>query len=122
MLSVLACNSNESSEEIKLNDGEKWEVNAEMRPFIEQGNVILTVYIASGDSDYQLLTKYLKTQNAELISSCTMKGESHDELHKWLPPHIALIEKLANSENAITANYYLEQLKTSFDTYNTYFK
>jgi hypothetical protein len=122
MLSILACNSNESSEVIKLNEGEKWEVNAEMRPFIDQGNVILEAYIASGASDYQSLAKDLKTQNSELISSCTMKGESHDELHKWLHPHIGLVEKLANSENEATANDYVKELKTSFGTYNTYFK
>jgi hypothetical protein len=33
-----------------------------------------------------------------------MDGKSHDELHKWLHPHMALIESLQEAENDDAAN------------------
>ncbi len=128
MLSLFACNSSQthdtgdSTNAISLNDGEKWVVNAEMRPFIQKGNDILTDYIDANGTDYQTLAKDLKAQNTELIKSCTMKGKSHDELHKWLHPHMDMISKLAKAENLAAANRQIEQLKASFNTYHTYFK
>lgn len=122
MLFILACNSNEQTGDITLNNGERWEVNAEMHPFIEKGNEILTTYIDGKSTDYEGLARDLKEQNSELISSCTMTGESHEALHKWLHPHMGLIENLAKAENEATANQYIKELKTSFNTYNTYFK
>ncbi len=128
-LLLVACNSNEKTtkedenpDALTLNDGEKWEVNEEMRPFIEQGNEILKAYTAAGETDYKGLAEELKDQNSKLISSCTMKGKSHDELHKWLYPHIKLISSLESAENNEEANEVIGKLGTSFKTYQEYFK
>ena len=76
------------SEQIKLNNGEKWLVNEEMKPFILEAETILIEFIESGSSNYTTLAAKLKEKNTGLIKSCTMKGEGHEELHKWLHPHI----------------------------------
>lgn len=128
LLSLFACNSSQTQDTaatedaITLNKGEKWVVNGEMRPHIQQGNDILTAYLGDGGTDYQALAKDLKAQNTNLIKSCTMQGASHDELHKWLHPHMDMISNLAKADGAAAANTQIEQLKASFDTYNTYFQ
>ena len=125
-LILVACNSQHTQSgegsALSFNAGEKWKVNAEMTPFIEKGNEILAQYISSQDSDFQNLAAALKAENKKLIKSCTMKGASHDELHKWLHPHMELIEDLQDVENADEANAVIKQLKASFDKYKMYFE
>lgn len=122
-LFIVACNSKhgEGAAPISLNNGEKWEVNAEMRPHIEQGEAILNTYLYAGKTDYQDLAAALKEQNAQLINSCNMKGKSHDELHKWLHPHMELIEELEDAPNLEEANKITTQLTASFAEYKKYF-
>lgn len=110
------------SKALKLNSGVKWFVNEEMKPFIFEAESILNQHIESQSQDYQTLAAQLKDKNSGLIKSCTMKGESHDELHKWLYPHIELIESLSKAESTEQANKIITDLQTSFSTYNQYFQ
>lgn len=104
---------------IELNNGEKWKVNAEMVPFVQDGEKLLTDF---DDKDYVRMAAQLKEKNNDLIKSCTMDGKSHDELHKWLHPHLELVEKLGSAENEHEADEVLDKLKASFQTYHTYFQ
>ncbi|MFD2697019.1 hypothetical protein ACFSQ0_03370 [Mesonia sediminis] len=117
-----ACKSDPQQCDINLNNGEKWQVNAEMKPHIKKGNELLTDFMAAKNKDYKNLAENLKTQNNRLIKSCTMKGESHDELHKWLHPHIELIEKLSKAENNEEAEAIIFKLQKSFENYEHYFQ
>lgn len=109
------------TEAINLNNGQKWLVNKEMKPYILQAEIALNEYIQAESEDYTALAAELKVKNSGLIKSCTMKGESHDELHKWLYPHIQLIDALEKAENTADANAIIEQLNASFKTYHNYF-
>ncbi|HMS50766.1 MAG: hypothetical protein IT272_02045 [Chitinophagales bacterium] len=122
MAIFFACNTNHSKGELKLNNGEKWKVNEEMKPHIEKGNEILKEFISKQDQDYRKLAESLKEQNNALIKSCTMKGESHDELHKWLHPHMELIKKLSNVRDSKEAGGIISELEKSFETYYIYFQ
>lgn len=121
-LIVASCNSNHQQSDINLNNGEKWKVNSEMKPHIEKGNELLSDFISKKDEDYKKLAKNLKNQNNYLIKSCTMKGESHDELHKWLHPHMELIEKLSNADNIEKAEDIISELNKSFEIYQNHFQ
>lgn len=107
---------------INLNNGERWMVNEEMQPFIRKSERVLDEYDKSESSDYKTLAVQLKKQNSALIKSCTMKGESHDELHKWLHPHMELIEALEQAENLDEAEAIVSKLEKSFETYHQYFQ
>lgn len=122
VLLITACSSNEDTSDLKLNKGEKWKVNEEMKPHIEKGNQILNDYVAADGDDYKTLAADLESQNSSLIKSCTMTGESHDELHKWLHPHIDLIKNLADANDATAAAAIVKQLEESFDIYHNYFE
>ena len=97
-------------------------VNAEMKPFLTESESILNTYISNGSTDFKTLAKELTDKNSGLIKSCTMDGKSHDELHKWLHPHMALIESLQEAENDDAANKIISELKSSFEIYNQHFQ
>ena len=107
---------------IDLNDGAKWAVNAEMKPFILESESILNTYVANESTDYKTLANELTDKNSGLIKSCTMDGKSHDELHKWLHPHMALIESLQDADNDDAAAKIINELKSSFELYNQHFQ
>lgn len=112
----------ESAEAIELNNGEKWEVNAEMKPFILKGEDLVNTYIKNGDTDYKNLAEQLKQLNGQLIESCTMEGKSHDELHKWLHPHLGIVETLEAETDASRANEIVSRLQKSYEEFHLYFK
>ena len=112
----------ESAEPIELNNGEKWVVNEEMKPFVRTGSELVNAYIQEDQSDYKVLAEQLKEQNNQLIKSCTMKGKSHDELHKWLHPHLDLVKQLERQDDAAKASEIVLQLKNSYQEYHQYFK
>ncbi len=123
-LVISSCNNTSSHDHndansIELNDGQKWKVNAEMTPFILEGEKILNEF---NNDDFKGLASQLKEQNNSLIKSCTMDGKSHDELHKWLHPHLEMVTELNEADNVEEANEIVNRLKVSFETYHTYFE
>ncbi len=111
----------ESSEAIELNNGEKWLVNEEMKPFVLKGEELVNTYIQDEKTDYKTLTEQLKDQNSQLIKSCTMNGKSHDELHKWLHPYLEIVKALENETDATKANETILQMQHSYQQYHEYF-
>jgi len=120
---IVSCHNlgshNDEKVAIELNNGQKWKVNEEMSPYILEGEKILKDYTGQ---DYEALADELQSQNKKLIKSCTMDGKAHDQLHKWLHPHIQLIGFLEEAETATQAYTIVEQLNESFKTYHTYFQ
>lgn len=119
---LLACQADQTSGTIELDQGEKWLVNEEMKPHILKGEAILQQYQTQNDTDHQALAAALKEQNGQLINSCTMKGKSHEELHKWLHPHMELIAALSQASSLEEAQPIVLQIEQSFQTYHHYFK
>jgi len=112
----------ETSEAVELNIGKKWIVNDEMKPFVAKGEGLVTTYLQSSHTNYNELAQQLKEQNNQLIKSCTMKGKSHDELHKWLHPHLELVEALEKSANENEAKGIVLKLQKSNEVYHQYFE
>lgn len=112
----------ETSEAVELNSGKKWIVNDEMKPFVAKGEGLVTTYLQSSQTNYNKLAQKLKDQNNQLIKSCTMKGKSHDELHKWLHPHLELVEALEKSANENEAKGIVLKLQKSNEVYHQYFE
>ena len=110
-----------STDALRLNDKQKWVVNEEMKPFVMKGEELVSTYVDGSNKDYKLLAEQLKSQNEQLIKSCTMDGESHDELHKWLHPHLELTKKLTEETNPETSAVLVNKLQQSYQEYHQYF-
>lgn len=109
------------SQTLELNNGEKWSVNPEMAPFIQSTQELVQNFKIDAKSNYKGLAAQLKKGNSKLVASCTMIGKGHDELHKWLVPHLELVDQLENSGEE-EAKEVVEKLKASFDLLNQYFQ
>ena len=108
--------------QIELDNGAKWPVNEEMKVYVTNGEALVTAYIENGDSDYEKLADEVAEQNDMLIQSCTMTGKSHEELHKWLEPHLKLTNMLEDLPNAEMAQKVIERLHASYEIYHENFQ
>lgn len=109
------------SDTLQLNNGEKWNVNEEMTPYLKgmQG-ALLSYDVAEGD--YTMLAETLHGYNKKLIKSCTMDGKSHDQLHVWLHPYLELTDALSKAKTADDAAQIVLKIKSSFETFNQHFQ
>lgn len=105
---------------LELNNGAKWTMNAEMKPFINEMESQVNAYKPESD-DYKMLAKNLGETNDNLIKSCTIKGTPHDVLHAWLMPHMELIDDLKKADNKEEGNKIVGELKESMEKYHQYF-
>lgn len=107
---------------IHLNEGKKWLVNSEMKPYILKGQELTTNFVNSGKTTYAEFAKKIEASNQQLIQNCTMKGKSHDELHKWLHPHLELVQQLKNESDTAKANQLVKEIQASYQTFEQYFQ
>ena len=117
--SINEINVEETNDQLVLNEGKKWKVNEEMMPFILESEQLVLKY---NDDDYLALAEQLFELNNNLIKSCTMDGPAHDELHKWLHPHIDLLKKLKAAEDQSQSTKLIQEIKDSFVVFHAYFE
>lgn len=105
-----------------LNDGEKWKINEEMMPPLTNIAMHINDFNVANKQDYSLLASNLQEDINSLISSCSMTGKSHDELHKWLVPFIGSVNDLAEAKDDTVAAEKFEAVQASMATFNEYFE
>ncbi len=112
----------DSTAVLELNNGQKWVVSREMRPHLLNGVALVRDYLQNKQTDYKSLAGQLKEKNSQLLNSCNMSGKGHDELHKWLIPHMELVDQLEKAADQAEANDYVQQLEQSYLEYKEYFE
>lgn len=85
---------------------------------IEQIN---TFSIGNNTKDFDGLSKTLEDEMITLFSKCDMKGKAHDELHNFLLPIHAHIEKLKNGD-VTERTETLKNIKYRLHLFPLYFK
>ncbi len=73
-------------------------------------------------SNFKDLSKTTKANLSHLTASCTMTGQSHDELHKWLLPFFDLNSDLSKTENTNDGSKIVEDLQYELFVFNLYFE
>lgn len=122
--SVAAMPANESKPEalrLDANDA-KWKVNAEMMVPLTKMEAAINKSNGSTSEEMVALSKELQVNLDELVSSCTMDGESHDVLHTWLHPFMELVSAIQQGEQPGTPAEQLGELKHSMETFHQYFQ
>lgn len=113
---------NHETEALQLNEGKKWMVNEEMKPHIDSMKMLLDNFTMTNAESFHVLSASLAGHNQNLISSCTMKGPSHDELHKWLHPHMERVEKLAQISTEEQGVEVFNAINESFKEFDEFFE
>ena len=112
----------DAEDELVLNDGKKWSMNPEMLKIVRSMEKDVNTFSSDKLADMQTLGAKLDGQVNELTSSCTMEGQAHDELHKWLVPFIGDIKQLKESATEAAAKESMDDLKVSMVEFNQYFE
>lgn len=107
---------------LRLNNGEKWIANSETQIGIIKMDSIINVFKSDGNSDYMVLGKELSIQTGNIIKSCNMTGEAHDQLHVVLVPMLDEISILKESENILESKIALSELESLIEAYFYHFK
>ncbi len=119
--SEFVVNDKKETDVLSLNNGSKWKVNAEMKPFVKRASQLTEEFVKNHHTNYKMLATELNVQNDLLIKSCTMKGKGHEELHKWLHANLELVEELGKEDNQEEAAKLVIALQNSYKTYYQFF-
>ena len=111
--------SHEEHGSIELNNGEKWKANESMLVNIHNLEQALNNFEGK---DYTVLAKTIDENIIEVTSSCTMEGQAHEELHKWLVPFMKLSEQFNEATELIDQERISKELKNALVEFNTFFE
>src|SRR5690606_18742252 len=81
-------------DQVKLDNGEKWIANKETNEGLDNMLAMVKKEGSKETSYYVMLRGSLDKEFNILLEKCTMTGESHDQLHNYLLPLKAKIDKL----------------------------
>lgn len=95
----------------QLDNGNKWVANIETTQGIQKMIQLINTNPTS-------LKENLLSEFTDVLKKCTMKGESHEQLHHYLLPLKADIEKLSEAPS----KEELEAIKSYLETYTNYFE
>ncbi len=112
-------------EPIVLDEGKKWIVVPEMLQFIRNMEVGINEFSnieQPTTEEYQELAVLIDKNIVDLTSNCTMQGQAHDELHKWLVPFIGLSEEFDVATDLKEQKRIYQNFKDSYVQFNIYFQ
>lgn len=105
-----------------LIDNQKWVIDEGMRVSIDSIDWRLEAFNGVTLEDYKVLSTDLSLHAKTIISSCTMQGQAHDELHKWLIPFINLRKELDSISDPTQGQEITAKLTNEITIFKTYFK
>ena len=113
---------NKSETIVNLDNGKRWIANRETTEGINAMIQLMKSFTDSENIDsYQVLADSLNSEFNTILKKCTMKGESHDQLHNYLFPMKEKFEKLSSNDLNETKNAF-EDLKIHVSLYKEYFE
>lgn len=109
-------------EVLQLNNGNLWEANLETTHRIDNMKILIKSF-SEGDNmeAYPSVKQNLEKEFGTIIAKCTMTGEAHNQLHKYLVPMKGLFDGLAASDLE-TRKASLNRINTHLEAYTKYFK
>ncbi len=114
--------NNDWVNEIKLDNGSKWEANVETNEGVNKMlNIVKSSETKTVEDYHNLSTKLNEVKNF-VVKECTMKGASHDNLHVFLHPLIEKIEALGKVSTTAEGAEITASIKENLDGYSNYFQ
>lgn len=86
---------------VVLNGDKLWLANEATTTGIQKMQEITHSFSENASvKEYAVLKENLETEFTEVFAKCTMKGESHNQLHNYLKPMLPLLDGFASIELA----------------------
>lgn len=114
--------NNDWVNEIKLDNGKKWDANLETNEGVDKMLSLITSSEKKSVADYHTLASELNETKNFVVKECTMEGPSHDNLHVFLHPLIEKIETLGKVSTTDEGAEVTASIKENLDGYYEYFK
>lgn len=109
-------------EGISLDDGKLWQANSETTEGIKTMQNILNSFSEDGTvTAYASLKGDLETEFTNIFQKCTMKGESHNQLHNYLKPMLPMFDALESTDSMVREKAY-DNFKRHLTGYANYFE
>ena len=122
MLLTLAGQSLAQSSTIEKDNGKRWVIVPAMMTHLNAMDAALKEKPPATVAEHQKLGKRLDGSLSSLISSCTMTGKAHDELHKWLVPVITDIKGYSQGKDLKKLDQQHSDLRKAFLVFHQYFE
>ena len=107
---------------VKLNEGKKWIANIETTEGIKKMQLIMNSFSDKESvNEYKLLKENLEVEFTNIFTLCTMKGESHNQLHNYLKPIIPFFDGLDSNE-LVTCKTNFNNLEIHLKEYSNFFE
>lgn len=122
VIDVSGLYSNTWVKEIELNNDNKWQANSETNEGVLKMQNSIKTQPTNTLVEYFALVEQLNVDKNYVIKNCTMKGDSHDNLHVWLLPLIAKIDALSEAKTIEDAAKLKQSIKENMNAYFDYFE
>lgn len=124
--SIVPIVEEKADDRINLDNGSKWKVDEKMMSFINEIETNAIDFSKNAKEKsmemYQQLSTLINNNLDSLTSNCTMSGQAHDELHKWLLPFLDLSEEFSISETLAESDSLYNQILNSLGEFHEYFE
>jgi len=116
--------TNDDNGLLQLNNGEKWLANPETSEGMLMMQILIKgFYDTSEDNrNYAEFTGELQYQCNYIIKNCSMKGDSHDQLHEVLHPILEEVKLAQNAASYEDADKSIQKVNELLTQYFLYFE
>ncbi|MDN3492270.1 hypothetical protein [Winogradskyella bathintestinalis] len=108
-----------TNNQLKLNNGIKWNANLETHHSMKR---IASILNRETYSNAIILSDALSKETSFIIKNCDMKGKPHDQLHIVLLPILEEISAIKEEQTEIEFNRSIKKLQRLTDQYFSHFK
>jgi len=119
---IIETTTESTPHDLVMIDNQKWTIDEGMKLSIDSIEMRMSRFRAQTLEDYAFLSDDLEHHTKSIISNCTMKGQAHDELHKWLLPFIDLRKSMDSIEQVSEGDAIAEEIKSELTIFDTYFE
>ena len=109
---------------LEFNNGNKWLANPETSEGMLMMQILIKGFFETdeGNRNYAELTGELQYQCNYIIKNCSMKGESHEQLHSVLHPILEEIKLAHNAPSYEEADASIQKVNELVKEYFLYFE
>jgi len=94
-------------EGVNLDNSERWQANKETTEGVIKMQTILNDFSKTASTEeYKTLKIDLEGAFSEVFQKCTMKGESHNQLHNYLKPMLPMFDALESMDSKVREKNY----------------
>jgi len=109
-------------EGVELNSNARWLANKETTDGIKKMQEILNNFPKTASIEkYKVLKTDLEAAFSDIFQKCTMKGESHNQLHNFLKPMLPMFDALESNDAKVREENY-DLLRRQLAGYINYFE